>query len=73
MAKQTIQTNLLGQTVRISEPTGTYYGPDEESTNKDAVIRNVYLDKDGEPKYTLQVIESGRLIDFYPCHFRLSN
>lgn len=72
MAKQTIQTNLLGEVVRIGEETGTQYGPDGKSAGKVAKIRNVYLDKDGDPKYTLEVIESGRLVDFYPCHFTIS-
>lgn len=69
--KQTIQTDLLGTRVVIGEEFGTAYGPSPEDAYQEGVIRNVYLDKNGDPKYSIQVIKTGELRDFYPCHFTI--
>jgi len=69
--KQEIQTNLLGVEVVIGEETGTASGPTHEAANAIGIIRNVYLDKDGEPKYSIQPKLGGNLIELYSCHFRI--
>jgi len=41
------------------------------SVEKGGIIRNVYTDSEGEIKYTVQVKETGKLIELYPSHFRI--
>jgi len=69
--KQAIQTNLLGTRVVIGEETETMHGPTTEAANKDSIIRNVFTDKDGDLKYSIQIKGSGKLIDLYPHHFQI--
>lgn len=69
MAKQAIQTDLLGQIVRLGPQSGTFSGPSEGDANELGRIRNVYLDKDGEPKYTLQMLKTGHFCDYYHRYF----
>jgi len=57
MTKETIQTSLLGQRVEL------------EDSGKAGAIRNVYLDPEGDPKYSVEV--GGRLKEMYPCRFRV--
>ena len=72
MVKQTIQTNLLGTGVRVGPESGTAGGPFSDSAGKEGAIRNVYVEKDGSIKYTIQVLETGKLYEFYACSFRIS-
>jgi len=72
MAKQTIQTNLLGTKIVVGPESGTIGGPFSDSAGKEGVIRNVYMEKDGSVKYTIQVLETGQLHEFYACSFRIS-
>lgn len=67
--KQAIQTDLLGQIVRLGPQTGTFSGPSEEDANELARIRSVYLDRDGEPKYTLQMLKTGHFRDYWHVSF----
>ena len=63
--KQTLQTNLLGETVQYSEFV--------DGKLKDmglAEIRSVFLDKDGNPKYTLAT-QGGKLVEVYSTSFRV--
>lgn len=66
----TIQTNLLGMWVIIGPETGTRTGPDPSSAGQGGQIVSVYLDPDGDPKYTILVPNTGKLIDLYSCSFR---
>jgi len=49
-----IQTNLLGARVRITHCSERAY------YDKEAEIVNVFLDRDGDPRYTLRVWLQGR-------------
>lgn len=70
--KQTIQTNLLGTRVVIGPVSGTTGGPFSDSAGKEGAIRNVYMEKDGSIKYSIQVLETNKLHEFYACSFRIS-
>lgn len=65
MAKQNIQTNLLGTQIVISinakDRFPQYIGHHGE-------IASVYLDPDGSPKYTIR-LNDGNLIDVYSHDF----
>ena len=65
MAKQSIQTNLLRTPVKISE---TAFGEVSEHKGKHGVIASVYLDKEGNPKYTIR-LDEGILVDTYSHNF----
>lgn len=71
MKKQAFHTDLLGTRVVIGPETGTQGGPFSDSAGKEGRIRNVYFDTDGELKYSIQVIETGKLHEFYPCSFTI--
>lgn len=63
--KQTIQTNLLGRTVRLK-------GTRVREKGRTAEIVNVFLDTDGNPRYTLRLLEgnsAGQLWDCYDLEF----
>ena len=70
--KQAIQTNLLGTKVIIGDATGTVSGPTHEAANREGTIRNVYTDRDGDLKYTIQVSVINKLIELYPSSFRIA-
>ena len=69
--KRQLQTDLLGTRVVIGPESGTQSGPFSDSAGKKGKIRTVYYDHDGELKYSIQVIETGKLHEFYPCHFTI--
>lgn len=54
MAKA-LQTNLLGEVVDVEHPRTGPVGR--------GIIRSVFLDRDGGPKYTVEI--DGRLEDFW--------
>lgn len=74
MVKQTIQTNLLGTSVKMKaiehNSINAYYSEGDEYAGKFGTIASIYLDRDGDPKYTIRLNE-GNLIDVYAHQFLL--
>lgn len=73
MKKQAFHTDLLGTIVVIGPESGLQGGPFSDSADKKGRIRNVYYDHGGDLKYTIQVIETGKLHEFYPCDFTIDD
>lgn len=69
--KRELHTDLLGTRVVIGPESRTQRGPFSDSAGKEGKIRNVYYDHDGDLKYSIQVIETGKLHEFYPCNFTI--
>ena len=67
--KQAITTSLIRQSVMIGEVTATQSGPPTDAANRVGEIANVYYDRDGDIKYTVKVINTGKLIELYPSSF----
>jgi len=61
MTKKAIQTDLLGTEVQMTT---------EFHTGKLGKIRNVFLDKEGDPRYTVE-FPDGELYDCYSCRFKI--
>lgn len=70
MAKKAIQTDLLGQQVKIVKDL-KIWGLEKlhEVAGKTGAIRNVYYDQEGDLKYTIQIFDTGRLVELYPHAF----
>jgi len=70
MAQKAIQTDLLGQQVKVLKDLKILgSGKLHEAAGKTGAIRNVYYDQEGELKYTIQIFDTGRLVELYPHTF----
>lgn len=67
--KQSIQTNLLGRAVRIGDFKKGPFGPPIDAVNQEGEIVNVFYDNDGDLKYTIRIVRTGKLINLYQHDF----
>ena len=70
MSKREIQTDLVDQTVKVNSDLKVVGSNDyHEAAGKLGLIRSVYFDKEGEIKYTVLIVITGKLYEMYSNAF----